>query len=93
MEPIPTLKLVSAWSPDRHLRAMIEEVLRAHVPAEDIRHLHGRVYLVYTAAEPAEIRDWLASHLVDGERAFVVEFERWSGRNIPHRDWLLVRGH
>lgn len=89
-----SLKCVTAWSARRSLREPLEETLRAHVRAGDIRHLYGDVFLVYTDAETAAIRDWLGSRLEDGESTFVVEFERWSGLGpAPDRGWLLDRGH
>ena len=89
-----SLKLVSAWSPRHSVRERVAAVLQRHIRAEDIRYLHGRVFLLYTAAEPATIRDWLAPYLEDDESVFVVEFERWSGYGpSPDRDWLRRRGH
>jgi hypothetical protein len=88
------LKCVTAWSGSRSLSGLVEGVLKAHVPTEDIRHLHGGVFLVYTEAETAALRDWLIRGLEDGESAFVVEFEQWSGYGPgPDRRWLLDRGH
>ncbi len=89
-----SLKCVSAGSPSRPLRTDIEEALRARVRPEDIRHLYGDVFLVYTDAEPLAIRDWLISALGDDESVFVTEFENWSGRGpAADRSWLLRRGH
>ena len=89
-----SLKCVSAGSPSRPLRADIEEALRACVRPEDIRHLYGNVFLVYTDAEPLAIRDWLIPTLSDDESVFVVDFEHWSGRGpAADRAWLLRRGH
>ncbi len=89
-----SLKCVIGSSSGRSLRSVIEEALSSHVRAEDIRHLWGDVLLVYTEADTAAIRDWLASLLFDGESAFVVEFEHWSGYGAPpDRDWLRRRGH
>jgi hypothetical protein len=89
-----SLKLATAWAPDRSLRDALHETLRAHVSENDVRHLYGETFLVYSDAEPAAIRDWLAPLLAEGESVFVVEFERWSssGSSIG-RDWLLRRGH
>lgn len=89
-----SLKCVTAWSDDRSLRKLMEETLRAHVRVEDVRHLYGQVFLIYTDAETAAIRDWFTSGLQDGESVFVVEFERWSGYGpAPERPWLSFRGH
>jgi len=89
-----SLKCVIAWSAQRALRDPIEEALRAHVSAENIRNIDAATFLVYTDAEPADVRDWLTPHLQDGEPIFVVEFERWSGYGpAVDRDWLLRRGH
>ena len=89
-----SLKCVSAGSPRRSLREEIEEALRAHVRPEDVRRLYGDVFLVYSDAEPAAIRDWLIPALADEESVFVAEFEHWSGRGpAPDRAWLLRRGH
>ena len=89
-----TLKCVSAWSGDRPLRDVVEAVLRAHVRPADIRYLYGRIFLVYTEADAAAVRDWLIPHLREGESAFVVEFEQWAGYGpAPDRQWLLFRGH
>ena len=88
------LKCVSAWSPKRSLAEAIDATLRAHVGPDDVRHVCGDTFLVYTEADTATIRDWLVSCLEDDESLFVVEFERWSGYGpAPDRDWLLRRGH
>jgi hypothetical protein len=40
------------------------------------------------------VRDWLRDVFEDGESAFVVEFERWSGLGEAiDSTWLLRRGH
>ncbi len=89
-----SLKCVTAWSDDRSLRDLMEETLRANVRVEDIRHLYDQVFLIYTDAETAAIRDWFTSSLQEGESVFVVEFERWSGYGpAPERLWLSFRGH
>ncbi len=89
------LKVVSAWSPARDVSGEVEEVLRANVRPEDIRKLWDATFLVYTEASQAEIRDWLAGRLSEGDGVFVAAFERWSswGRASDHRAWLLRRGH
>ena len=89
-----SLKCVSVWSPYRSLRGLIQTTLAGRLRIEDVHHLYGDVYLVYTDAEPAAIRDWLAPGLAGDESVFVVEFERWSAAG-PAADqrWLLRRGH
>jgi hypothetical protein len=89
-----TLKSVAAYSPHRGLKELLEEALLERVGAGDVRYLFGRVFLVYTKADTAAIRDWLAPLLQDGESLFVAEFERWSGFGpAPDREWLRERGH
>ncbi len=89
-----TLKCVSASSPARPLREAVEAALRAHIPAEDVRHLYGDILVVYTEEDTAALRDWLAPLLEDGESLFVVEFERWSSAGPAiDREWLGARGH
>ena len=89
-----SLKCVTASSAEGSLRERLDDVLRAHVDADDIRHLYREVFLVYTDADTAAIRDWLTPCLGDGDSVFVVEFERWSGYGpAPDRRWLLRRGH
>ena len=89
-----SLTLVVACSAVRPLGKAIEAVLRAHCRPNGVRHLHGDTFLVHTEASTAEIRDWLAPSLAEGESVFVVEFERWSARGpAADRDWLRNRGH
>lgn len=89
-----SLKCVTAISSERTLRHQTQMALERHVRPEDIRHLHGDTFVVYTAADTTTVRDWLTPLLEDGESVFVVEFERWSGHGrSPNRDWLLRRGH
>ena len=89
-----SLKCVTASSERRLLRDVLEASLREHVRAEDGRHLHGDVFLIYTDAEATAVRDWLKPRLDEEESAFVVEFEQWSGYGpAPDRRWLLRRGH
>jgi hypothetical protein len=89
-----SLKLVVAFSAHRALREPVERALRAHMSAGDIRHLRGDAFLIYTEAETATVRDWLAGRLDDEESALVVEFERWSSLGPAiDREWLLRRGH
>ena len=88
------LHCVTAWSAGRSLGPLIEETLRAHVSNEEVRHLYGEVYLVYTDTGAAAIRDWFISRLQEDESMLVVEFEHWSGYGpAPDRRWLLARGH
>lgn len=89
-----SLKLITVCSPERSVRDTLYETLRAHIDKNDVRHLHAETFLIYTDADPAAIRDWLASILAENDSVFVVEFERWSGHG-PAVDgrWLLRRGH
>ena len=88
------LNCVGALSARRPLARLIEEALHARLPADDIRRLYGDVYLVYTDAGTAAIRDWLTPCLEDDESLIVVEFETWSGYGPAlDRRWLLSRGH
>lgn len=71
-----------------------EAALRAMVGTEETRAVGDRAWVVYTAAEAAEIRDLVAGVAGDGAVVFVVEFERWSGfGDGVDREWLLRRGH
>jgi hypothetical protein len=89
-----SLKLVTASSSDRALGSRIQAALERRVRPEDVRHIHGDAFVVFTESETATIRDWLAPLLRHGESVFVVEFERWSGRGGSiSREWLLRRGH
>lgn len=89
-----SLKLVSVCSPEPSVRETLYATLRAHIGENDVRHLHDETFLLYTDAEPATVRDWLAAVLAKGESVFVVEFERWSGHgSAVDRRWLLRRGH
>jgi hypothetical protein len=82
-----TLKVVVA--PDE---PVIAKCLRRHVPEQHVRPAGRGAWIVFTEAEPAEIRDWVAA--VSGDASvFVVEFERWSGQGDIDREWLLRRGH
>lgn len=89
-----SLKCVSVWSHVRSLRDLVKTAIAGHVRPEDVRRLYSDVYLVYTDAEPAAVRDWVAPVLVGDESVFVAEFERWSAAG-PAADqrWLLRRGH
>ncbi|HEY8489851.1 MAG TPA: hypothetical protein VIO14_02545 [Dehalococcoidia bacterium] len=89
-----SLKCVAAWSPRRRMRPVVERALGEHVREQDVRHLFGDLFVVYTDAEVAAVRDWLVPHLAEGESAFVAEFERWAARG-PGADpvWLRARGH
>ena len=89
-----SLKCVTAWSPSRSLRDPLGRALRRHVRADDVHHLYGDVFVVYTEADSATVRDWLVPGLHEQEPAFVVEFEKWSGYGpAPDATWLLRRGH
>jgi hypothetical protein len=89
-----TLKCVIGHSPDRSIRALLEEALRSHVRAEDIRPLGHDALIAYSSASTADLRDWIASRLGPGESVFVAEFERWSAfGSAADRRWLLRRGH
>jgi len=89
-----SLKCVTASSPRRPLRDIVERALIEHAGAADVRHVSGDVFLVHTDADAAALRDQVAACLEDGESAFVVEFEAWSscGPAVDRR-WLLRRGH
>jgi hypothetical protein len=89
-----SLKLVSGYSPHRSLRGIIEQTLVEHIGANDVRYLHGRVFVVHTDAEAEAIRDWLRDAFEESESAFVVEFDRWSSLgDAIDATWLLRRGH
>ena len=89
-----SLKCVAAWSATRSLDDLVAETLQAHVRPEDVQHLDDALFIVYTGAEPAAIRDWFALRLLEDESVFVAEFERWSTYGpAPDRRWLLFRGH
>lgn len=88
-----SLKLVVGSSEEAALTDRIAEALARHVRAADIQRA-GAAFVVYTDAEPAQIRDWLADAVRAGESALVAEFERWSSRGDAFdRRWLLRRGH
>ena len=71
-----------------------EAALRAMVGAEEVRAMGDGAWVVYAAAEAAEVRDLVAGVAGDGAVVFVVEFERWSGfGDEVDRAWLLRRGH
>ncbi len=86
-----SLKLVVV--PEREVADAVEAALRTLVCERDVRCFGECAFLVWTGAEPADLRDRLASSA--GSRSLlVVEFERWSSRG-PQADvaWLLRRGH
>lgn len=88
------LHLVSASSPRRALRDVVEQALQDSVHAADVRHLHGDTFVVFTEHDPSELRDRIAERLADDESAIVVEFERWSSHGpAVDRRWMLRRGH
>jgi len=89
-----SLKLVVAHSPIRSLDDLISNALTARAGVNDVRRFSDHAHLVFTDAEPSDIRSWLSAELESGESLFVVEFERWSsyGASVDQR-WLLRRGH
>ena len=89
-----SLKLVSGRSPSRSLDPVLDQVLTNCAGAKDVRRFQENVFLVYSEAEPADVRTWFAERLMDDESVFVVEFERWSSHGpAADRRWLLRRGH
>jgi len=89
-----TLKCLIGHSPDRSIRPLLEDALRPHLRAEDIRPLGSDALVAYCDASAAELRDWIAPRLGRGESLFVAEFERWSAfGSTADRRWLLRRGH
>lgn len=90
----PSLKCVIASSDRRNLCSLVEETLKAKFRESEVRPLGEDSFLVYGAAEPDEIRDWVAGVLGDDESVIVFEFERWSGRGPGvDAEWLMRRGH
>lgn len=88
------LHLVSASSPRRAMRDVIEQALLATSPAADVRHLYGDTFVVFADSTPSELRDRIAERLAQDESAIVVEFERWSSHGPAiDRRWMLRRGH
>lgn len=83
-----SLKLVIA--PDD---PVVIGTLRDHVLEKHIRPAGHGAWIIFTEAEPADVRDWLASALGDSTQVFVVEFEHWSGHGDVDAAWLLRRGH
>ena len=73
-----SLKLVSGRSPSRSLDLVLDEVLSDRAGANDVRRLQDSLFVVYTEAEPADVRNWIAERLTDEESVLVVEFECWS---------------
>lgn len=89
-----SLKLVSGWSLSRALDPVLDEVLSDRAGTNDVRRLQDNVFVVYTEAEPTDVRNWVAERLTDQESVLVVEFERWSSHGpAVDRRWLLRRGH
>lgn len=88
-----TLKLILFDAPaDAVARA--SACLRERVRDEDVRSIGAYAFIIYNGADPADVRDWLASLLGDGESVLVTEFERWSSRgDAVDPRWLLRRGH
>jgi len=89
----PSLKCVVVHSPRRNLCTIIENVLAEHVPEGELIGAGDDAYVVHTAASTAEVRDWLRDALEPDERAFVFEFETWSGLGPLNGEWLMRRGH
>jgi hypothetical protein len=88
-----TLKLV-LLDASADLLAAAESILRQHIRRADLRSIGDRAFLIYSDADPAAIRDWLAPILPEGASVLVTEFERWSARgDAVDRRWLLRRGH
>lgn len=89
-----SLHLVSAASPRRPMRQVVEAALLSVAGSADVRHLHAGAFLVFSERTPSELRDRIAQHLEEDESAIVVEFERWSsyGPAVDPR-WMLRRGH
>lgn len=85
-----TLKCIMAsGGTDEGLAALTERVR-----PEDIRRVSPVAFVVHTAIEPTELRDWLSGYLEGGESLLVIEFEKWSGfGDLVDRVWLLERGH
>ena len=89
-----SLKCISAHSPERSLRDDLERTLLKHIRPEDVRHLYGDVFVVFTDSQVDTVRDWLSPLLRDGGSAFVTGFERWAAYGpAADRRWLLRRGH
>ncbi len=87
-----TLKCIGFRTVGR-ARQAIYDVLRARVGLDNLRELDSETYLIYTEAEPAEIRDWLTKARTGVRWLLVVEFEKWSGYGEIVGEWLLARGH
>lgn len=93
-EPLPTLKVVVAWSDRRNLCTLVCDALEALAGAAEVRKLNDEAYLVHTAQTTAELRDQLKRLLAESESIFVAEFEVWSGQgDALDARWLLARGH
>jgi hypothetical protein len=71
----------------------IGAALDDRIGAADVRALGTTAWLIHTAADAADVRDWLAP-LATGGSVFVAEFESWAGHgDAVDRTWLLRRGH
>jgi hypothetical protein len=71
----------------------IAAALDDRIGAADVRALGTTAWLIHTAADAADVRDWLAP-LATGGSVFVAEFESWAGHgDAVDRTWLLRRGH
>ena len=89
-----TLKCVIIWPQPSSLTAPVQDELERRIDADNLRTAGPGAYLVHTAVEPAEIRDWLKAVLATGGSALVFEFEKWSGcGSAVDGDWLRARGH
>ena len=88
------LRLVSAFSSDYGLKGRVEAALIAHSSPEQVRYLHGRVFLVRTTKSPEDIEGWLTAVLGPDDRLFVVAIGDWSARLDPAlTQWLRPSEH
>jgi hypothetical protein len=90
----PSLKCVVAWSDRRNLCSLVANALAQRVGSDGLRRLGEEAIVVYDAAPPAEVRDWLSAVLNPDESVLVLEFEKWSARGPGVQvEWLMRRGH
>lgn len=89
----PTLKCVVVSSPRRNLCALVADALRRRVPDGELIAVGEDACVVNTDASTADVRGWLGEVLDEGERALVIEFEKWSGYGPVDSAWLMRRGH
>jgi hypothetical protein len=81
-----SLKVVAATAEHALASAIGELGIDGHCVA-------AGTWVIYTAMEPASIRDALAPRMPAGQ-LFVAEFERWSvAGDAIDPAWLLRRGH